>query len=143
MKPVAKYNICKGISILLTVGTPITTMCICSDFFVHRPETAISAGGIFAILLTILFAKDKIVENFKIPSAFVLSTIILIFILMVQSIIEPLRYVCIATMCTSGVDELTFKRIYKRIEKSFPENADTNKFVGFMFTRSDKIYGGK
>ena len=142
MKPVAKYNTCKGISTALTVGTPIITLCCCSDMFVHRSETAISAAGVFAILLALLFAKDKIAENFKIPSAFVLSFVMLVALLMIEELIQPLKYVCITTLCTSGVDELTFKRMYKRIESKFPQGYESNKIAGFMVTTSSSLTGG-
>lgn len=143
MKAVGKYNLFKAISTLLTIGTPIVTLCTCSDFFVHRSDTAISAGGIFVILICLLFAKDKIAENFKVPSAFVVSTALLVFLLMIDSLIQPMKYVCIATMITTGVDELTFKRFYKQIEASFPEKSDVNKVAGFIFTTTDKLLGGK
>jgi hypothetical protein len=139
MKRVCKYNLCKGISTLLTVGTPIITLCSCSELFVHRSDTAISAAGIFAILLTLLFAKDKIAENFKVPSAFVLSTVVFILLLMIESVMQPVKYVCIATMCTSGVDELTFKRFYKNIESLLPKEAMSYKYFGFIFSTSDKL----
>lgn len=142
MKPVAKYNTCKGISTALTVGTPIVTLCCCSDMFIHRSETAISAAGIFAILLALLFAKDKIAENFKVPSAFVVSFVSLIAICMVEELILPLKYVCITTLCTTGVDEVTFKRMYKRIESKFPQGYESNKIAGFMVTTSSSLSGG-
>lgn len=141
MKSVAKYNTFKGISTVLTVGTPIITLCSCSDFFVHQSSTAISAGGIFAILLTVLLAKDKIAENFKIPSAFVISLVTFVLLCMIESLIRPLKYVCIATMCTSGIDELTFKRFYKNIELTFPSNFHSKKFAGFMFTTTNSLLG--
>ena len=61
MKPIAKYNTYKGVSTVLTVGTPIITLACCSDMFVHRSETAISAAGMFGLLLAALLLKDKIV----------------------------------------------------------------------------------
>ena len=61
MKNVAKYNIFKGVSTLLTFGTPLLTLSCCGDFFVHRSETAISAAGIFAIVICLLLFKDKVV----------------------------------------------------------------------------------
>ena len=64
MKPVAKYNTCKGVSTVLTVGTPIITLLCCGDMFVHKSSTAISAAGMFGILIAALFLKDKIAENF-------------------------------------------------------------------------------
>ena len=141
MKRIGKYNLYKGISTLLTLGTPIATLASCSDLFVHRSDTAVSAAGIFALLLTALFMKDKLAENLKVPSAFVLSGICLILLLMVESIIQPLKYVCITTLCVSGLDELTFKRLYKKIEAGLPDGTDTNKMFGFMFTTTYKALG--
>ena len=66
MKTVAKYNTFKGISTLLTAGTPFISLLSCSELFVHRSETAISAAGVFAMLFAILFFKDKLLENFAI-----------------------------------------------------------------------------
>ncbi len=140
MKPVAKYNTFKGVSTVLTVGTPIATLCFCSDLIVHRSDTAISAAGIFTLLLSLLFFKDKIVENFKMPSAFTVSLCIFISILLVESIIIPLKYVTICTMFTTGIDELTFKRWYKNAERNLPDK--TSKVAGFIFATSDKLLGG-
>ena len=78
MKTVAKYNICKGVSTLLTMGTPIVTLACCGSFFRERSSTAISAAGLMVILISLLFAKDKIAENFKAPSAFAIAGIVLV-----------------------------------------------------------------
>ena len=142
MGNVAKYNICKSISTFCTVGSPIITLACCSDLFVHKTGTSLSAAGIFAVLLTILFAKDKIAENIKMPSAFVLALVIYIAILIVEKILTPVKTVCIVTMITSGIDELTFKRFYKNLESLLPESANLYKHFGFIFTTSSKI-GGK
>lgn len=139
MKSVAKYNIYKGVSTALTVGTPIATLCSCSEFFIHRSSTAISAAGIFAILLTLLFAKDKLVENFKMPSTFVISACMFVLIVMIERIIEPMKYVCITTMIASGIDELTFKRFYKMTELTFPKQAQSFKHLGFMFVTTNRL----
>ena len=139
MKAVGKYNLYKGISTLLTVGTPIVTLCSCSELFIHRSDTAISAAGMFAIFLSLLFLKDKIAENLKMPSAFVVSAVSLILLLIIESLILPLKYVCIATLCTSGVDQLLFKRWYKRIEIDFPKNFKKYQFLGFIFTNTDEL----
>lgn len=139
MKKVAKYNLFKGISTALTVGTPIVTLACCGELFVHRSETAISAAGIFALLIVFLLFKDKIVEKWRVPSAFVLSTVTLILLIMVESIILPVKYVCITTMAASGIDELTFKRFYKQIEAFLPKEADAFKHLGFLFTTTDKL----
>lgn len=141
MRAVAKYNTFKGVSTALTLGTPITTMAFCGDFFVHRADTAISAAGVFAILVAALFFKDKIAENFKSPSALVLSLIVLVLVCMVESIIFPIKCVCIATIAACGVDELTFKRWYKQIENAFPEGAQDYKHFGFLFTTSQNLLG--
>ena len=139
MKQVAKYNTYKGVSTALTIGTPIVTLACSSDFFVHQPETAISASGIFTIFLLLLLFKDKIAENFKLPSAFVISTAFLILLLLIENIILPIKYVCLATMISTGVDELTFKRMYKNIEYLLPKEAQSFKHFGFLFTSSDKL----
>ena len=142
MKPVCKYNLYKGVSTVLTVGTPIITLISCSDLFVHRSDTAMSAAGMFTLLIAALFFKDKIMEKFKVPSAFVISLVSLILICVVESILVPVKYVCIATMIASGIDELTFKRFYKMIESTMPENINLSKRFGFIFGSSDKLLGG-
>ena len=139
MGKVAKYNVYKGLSTALTVGTPIVTLASCSDFFVHKSSTSVSAAGVFAILLSLLLFKDRILENFKLPSAFVISVVSLILLIMVESILLPLKYVCIATICTSGIDELTFKRFYKNIEYDFIDEYKRYKHFGFLFTTSEKV----
>ena len=139
MKKVAKYNIFKGVSTLLTVGTPIATLICCGDFFVHRSDTAISAAGMFALFIIVFLVKDKFAENFKMPSAFILSLVMFILLLMVEKIILPIKYVCITTMIATGVDELTFKRFYKQIELMLPQQAQAFKHVGFIFTSTKKL----
>lgn len=139
MKSVAKYNTFKGVSTLLTVGTPIITLACCGDLFVHRAETAISAAGVFAILIAVLFFKDKLAEKFKSPSALIAAVAVLVLCILVEHIILPVKYVCIATIAASGVDELTFKQWYKSIEKKFPEQAQDFKHVGFVFTTTKKL----
>ena len=139
MKTVAKYNICKGVSDVLTLGTPITTLLLCSDFFIHRSETAISATGIFVIIITMMLFKDKIAEKWKVPSAFVLSTAVFVLLLLVEHIIQPMKYVCLATMIASGIDEITFKQICRSLEHSLPESAALYKHLGFIFANTDKL----
>ncbi len=141
MRSVAKYNIFKGVSTALSVGTPIATMACCGDLFVHRADTAISAAGIFAILIASLFFKDKIAENFKSPSALIISIISLVLVCMVENITYPIKCVCIATIGACGVDELTFKRWYKQIERAFPQGANDYKHFGFLFTTSQNLLG--
>lgn len=138
MKPVAKYNTCKGISTFLTLGTPITTLAICGAEIV-TPAGKISFAGAMVILITLLFAKDKLAENFKVPSAFVVSIVGFMLILLIENILVPIKAVFIATMITSGIDELTFKSFYKQIETLLPKQTKAFKKVGFIFASSEKI----
>ena len=140
MKQVGKYNTFKGISTLLTMGTPIITLACCGDFFVERPATAISAAGVFAILIALLFAKDKLAEKIKSPSAFIVSAAVLVIIVMVENILLPMKYVCIATMIASGVDELTFKRMYKALECKMPQCWQAYEHFGFIFAKTQDIF---
>ena len=139
MKQVAKYNAFKGVSTALTIGTPIVTLACCGDFFVHRSDTAISAAGMFALFIVVLLFRDKFAENFKMPSAFILSLVMFILLLMVEKIMLPMKYVCIATMIATGADELTFKRFYKQIELMLPQQAHAFKHVGFIFTTTKNL----
>lgn len=140
MKQVGKYNTFKGISTLLTIGTPIITLACCGEFFTERPATAISAAGVFAILIALLFAKDKLAEKIKTPSAFILSAAVLVIIVVVENIILPMKYVCIATMIASGVDELTFKRMYKALECKMPQSWQAYEHFGFIFAKTQDIF---
>ena len=140
MKEVGKYNTFKGISTLLTIGTPIITLACCGDFFTERPATAISAAGVFAILIALLFAKDKLAEKIKTPSAFIISAAVLVIIVVVENIILPMKYVCIATMIASGVDELTFKRMYKALECKMPQCWQAYEHFGFIFAKTQDIF---
>jgi hypothetical protein len=139
MRAVAKYNTFKGISTTLSIGTPIVTMACCGDFFVHRSETAISAAGIFTILIAALFFKDKLAEKFKSPSALIIAVIGLIFTCLIENIVYPIKCVCIATMCACGVDELLFKRWYKQIETSLPNCYTNYSHFGFIFAKTQTI----
>ena len=140
MKQVGKYNTFKGISTLLIIGTPIITLACCGDFFVERPATAISAAGVFAILIALLFAKDKLAEKIKTPSAFIISAAVLVIIVVVENILLPMKYVCIATMIASGVDELTFKRMYKALECKMPQCWQAYEHFGFIFAKTQDIF---
>ena len=141
MKLVGKYNLYKGISTLLTAGTPIVALASCSDLFVHRPDTAVSAAGVFAFLFAILFAKDKIAENFKIPSPFVISIVGLIAICMIESILYPLKIVFVSTIVSSGVDIVTFRQMYKSIENKYGESLNSYKRFGFVFAKTETVIG--
>ena len=141
MKIVSKYNTTKAASTLLTMGTPIVSLFSCSELYVHRSDTAISVAGVFAILLSILFFKDKIAENFKLPSPFVISVAGLAIILLIESIMDPLKIVFVSTIAATGVDAVTFRRIYKNIEKDLSESADKYKKLGFIIAKSSDITG--
>lgn len=141
MGNIAKYNTFKAISTLCTIGAPIATLASCSELFVHKAGTSLSAAGVFALLISVFFAKDKILENFKAPSAFLLSFVAFIFIIMIENILLPMKTVCIVTMITAGIDELTFKNFYKRIKLSLPKEVDAYQHFGFLFTTSSKFGG--
>ena len=134
MQSVGKYNLAKGISTVLTIGTPIAALAACSGTFLQTPHQTMSATGIFAILIALLFFKDKIAENFKMPTPLVVSVIVFVLILLIESILQTIKFVCIATIVASGVDELTCKRIYKQIEGFMPKGAENFKMFGFYFT---------
>lgn len=138
-KTVAKYNAFKGLSTLLTGGAPLITLACCGDLFVHRAETAISAAGVFAVIIALLFFKDKLAEKFKSPSALVLASVMLVVCILIEHIILPIKYVCVATIAASGIDELSFKRLYLTIEKAFPEQAKDSKHFGFIFASTKKL----
>lgn len=141
MKKVSKYNLFKGISTLLSGGTPIITLLCCGDFITKTPESTISATGIIAILLACLLLKDKIAENFKVPSAFVISIVGLVLILLVENLLQPMKIVFITTALASGVDEVTFKKVYKALELGFPAQVAAYKKFGFVFTTTETLEG--
>jgi hypothetical protein len=110
--------------------------------FVHRSETAVSAAGVFAILFALLFFKDKFLENFKVPSPLIISICGLIILHLIENIIYPMKIVFWVTVVSTGVDELTFRRLYKGIEQTFTDGIHDYKRFGFLFTRSDTLTGG-
>lgn len=137
MKEVSKYNLFKSISAICTFGTPIVTLLCCGDFIVETPGKSISGAGVFSLLLVLFFAKDKLAENYKIPSPFVLCLVIFILITMVEKIMLPVKIMCITTMIATGIDEMTFKRIYKSIK--LPDCAEDFKHFGFIFATTEKL----
>lgn len=139
MKQVGKYNLFKAISTVLTVGAPIITLACCGETFINEPKASLSAGAVFAILFSALFLKDKLAETFKAPSAFIISCIGLIFVVVVENLLTTMKVLFIVTMITSGVDELTFKRFYKAIETALPQCAQSHKFAGFLLTTTAKV----
>lgn len=143
MKLVAKYNVFKALSSLLTISTPILTLLSCSELFVHRSDTAISTAGIVTIVISVLIFKDKILENFKMPSPFLFSAIALVLIVCIESIIYPIKCVLVSTCVVTGVDTLTFRRIYKNAEKFLPDKAEKFKNFGFIIAKTDTIMGDR
>ena len=139
MKRVAKYNIIKGGATLLTVGAPLATLFATSKDYIYTPEGAMSFTGILTIFLCVLLLKDKIAENWKAPSAFVVSTALFFTIIVIEHLLEPVKFVCLATMISSGVDELVLKSIYQRIESTLPEISKYYKHFGFLFTTTNNL----
>ena len=127
MTKVAKYNTYKGISTALTFGTPLVTMCCVGDMFVHQPAQAISGAGVLTLLIVMLFTKEKLAEYYKSPGALKLSITIFIICVLVKNIVDPMLWVTGVSIATCGVDELTFKSFYKRIELSFPQEVQSLK----------------
>lgn len=100
----------------------------------------------FAILLAALFAKDKIAEKFKAPSALIIAIAAFAFCIIVESIIYPVKVISLVTIISCGVDELTFKHIYKAIELRLPTQAQPLKKFGFFAAKQttiDGLSGGK
>ena len=142
MTLVAKYNLYKGISTVLTVCAPIISLASCSQLFIHRSETSISAAGVFAIMFSLLFFKDKLMENLKMPSPFVISVVGLILITMIESILYPIKIVFATTVVTTAIDAVTFRRMYKNIEYDLPDNVGKYRHFGFLIAKNNTIFGG-
>lgn len=145
MTNVAKYNTYKGISTALTFGTPIATMLAVGEFFT-KPSAAISGAAVFAILLSALLTKDKLAEKFKAPSALVVAIVAFVFCIIVENILLPIKIISLVTIISCGVDELTFKSLYKRTELLMPPQAAALKHFGFYGARQttiDKLTEGK
>ena len=139
MKDVGKYNIYKGVSTVLTLGAPIVTLFSCGDFFLERSDRTISAAAVFTILVVLLLGRDKLAEKMKFPSAFILSLGVLVFITIVESIIYPIKIICIVTAITSGLDKITFEHLYKNIEAVLPDIYKGFMHCGFICTTTDKL----
>lgn len=138
MKPVAKYNLLKGASTVLTVGTPIATLACCGDFIVHRSDTALSAAGVVVLIISVYLLKDKLAEKFK-PKLWAICLIGIALIEMIKSIIMPVEMVLIATAAATGLDAATFSRFYKQLYPKLGDAAIDHTFVGYVFTTSQKL----
>ena len=60
--------------------------------------------------------------------------------ILLENIITPIKYVCVATFAATGVDEFTFKSWYKKLERAFPAAALDYKHAGFVFASSKKLF---
>lgn len=136
---VAKYNTVKGVSTALNLGAPFATLLACGDFIVEQPSRAISTAGIIVLIIALFLVKDKILEALKIKPVMVFSGLVLILACLMESIIEPVKIVCIVTVAMSGIDVLTFERWYKSLEKQLPELAQDKKHLGFIFAKTQTI----
>lgn len=139
MKMVAKYNTYKAISTLLTVGTPMVTLLACGDSFLQSPKSTVSAAGIFMLLFSVLLFKDKIMENFKMPSATIIALIVLILVMLIENILAPIKIMCIMTIAASGIDKLTFDPAYHALEKAMGDGAQIYKHFGFLFCKTETV----
>jgi hypothetical protein len=135
---VAKYNIVKGVSTVTTFGTPVVALA-CSSVDIVTPAGKMSVTACIVCLIAALFLKDKLAENFKMPSAFIVSTILFCLIIMIEHILVPLKSILLASMIASGVDELTFKRWYKHLRLMMSDKANAYEHVGFIFTTSKNL----
>lgn len=138
MNKVAKYNTFKVISTILTGGTPVATLLICGGGLTSMQQS-VSFVGTVALFLTFFIFKDKIMEEFKSPTALKLALIGFICVTLFKDIITTMQYVFLATIVASTIDELTFKHFYKVIEAKLPEGAEAYKFLGFLWTTTQKM----
>lgn len=139
MTNVAKYNITKGISTALTMGTPIVSTLCCADFFKQNAGTSISGLGILALLFVLLFTKDKLAENLKVPSAMVVAGIVFVLTTMVAQVAQAVQVISGATFIAASLDEITCKKLYKALEQRLPDISQTHKFFGFMWVKYDTL----
>ena len=93
MREVGKYNLFKGISTVVTTAPIAITAFLQKDAFIKNSGTSISFAAIVGILLAVLFLKNKIAENFKLPSAFVIATVLFVTILNPNSAFNHVRQI--------------------------------------------------
>lgn len=141
MKLVAKYNTFKALSLAVTAGVPIATAAIFSNMFVQSTSTSISTAGVIALLIAALTFKDKLLEEIKFPTGFKISVALLIIILVIESIIVPMKLVLISACIAFGGDTLIFKRIYTNVEYDLPEKHNKYKHFGFIFCKTETLIG--
>ena len=141
MKEIGKYNLFKALSIMLTVVPPLFVAYCFGNMIVYDTRASISLAAIIAIITALFFLKNKILENFKVPSIFVIALILFILLITVEQIIVPAKWVCGTVVICCGLDELIFKRIYKRIEALLPQKREAYKHFGFYFCKTSKLMG--
>lgn len=139
MKEVFKYNLFKSLSLVITCLPSFAVTAYYGDFIIRDSKATVSFAGVISILIALLFLKNKIAENFKVPSPFVIACILFFLTLLIEPILVQVRITCLVIMISCGIDELTFKRIYKSIEALMPDKAKAYKHFGFYICKSDKL----
>ena len=139
MKEVGKYNLFKVLSIIITCVPPLIVAYWLGDMIVYDAGASISLAAIIAMLTAFLFLKNKLFENIKVPSPFIISTVLFVLLIAVEQIIVPAKWVSGTVMVCTAIDELSFKRIYTRVEMLLPETAKAYKHFGFYFCKTDKL----
>lgn len=139
MKKVFKYNLFKSLSLLITCVPSFVITSYYGDFIIRDSKATISFAGVISILVAVLFLKNKIAENFKVPSPFIIACVLFFLTILIEHILIQVRMTCLVIMISCGVDEFTFKRIYKNIEVLMPEKMKAYKHLGFYVCKSDKL----
>lgn len=141
MKQVGKYNLFKGISLVITAGIPLATAASVSDLFVTSTSTSISTAGVIAILIMVLTMKDKLLEQVKSPSALKIAVVLLILVIVLESILVPMKYVLVASCIALGLDTLILKKLYMYQYNQLPETKLNYSHFGFIFCKTDTLTG--
>ena len=141
MKEVGKYNLFKALSTFITTVPTILVAFLFKDSIVYDTNASVSFAAMIGIICALLFFKNKIAENFKLPSPFIIASILFIVIIMIENILIPTKYICLTVMIVCGIDELLFKRIYERIEMLLPEKRNIYKHFGFYICKTETITG--
>ena len=141
MKLVGKYNLFKGMSIMITVVPVMLATFSQRNLIIKDGGTSVSFAAVIGVLIAFLMLKNKIAENVKMPSAFIISTILFVTIVMIEQILIPVKLISLTAMISCGIDELSFKRIYKRLELRLPELSESYKHFGLYLVKTDKLLG--
>lgn len=139
MKKVFKYNLFKSLSLLVTCVPSFLVTAYYGDFIIRDSKATISFAGVMSILVAVLFLKNKIAENFKVPSPFIVACVLFFLTILIEHILLQVKMTCLVIMISTGIDELSFKRIYKSIEVLMPEKIKAYKHLGFYICKSDKL----